>query len=68
MKKVSVRSKVKQIWGRMFGKTKVFSKNFLKEQNPGLRPLLPFLAVLEMIKLNQVKVEYDESGDISNLS
>lgn len=64
--KVSVRSKVKQIWGRLFGKTKVFFKELFKGTKSRPEAVASFLAVLEMIKLNQVKVEYDESGDISN--
>lgn len=64
--KVSVRSRVKRIWDKLFKRTKVFFKELFIGTKSKPEAVAAFLAVLEMIKLNQINVEYGEDGDISN--
>lgn len=64
--KVSVKSRVKRIWDKLFKRTKVFFKELFINSKSRPEAVASFLAVLEMIKLNQINIEYDEDGDISN--
>ena len=64
--KISVRSRVVRLWSRLKKRTKVFFKELFVEAKSKPEAVASFLAVLEMVKLNRIKIEYDESGDISN--
>lgn len=64
--KVSVRSRVKRIWDRLFKRSKMFFKELFIGVKSRPEAVADFLAVLEMVKLNRIKVEYDESGDVKN--
>lgn len=64
--KVSVRSRVKRIWDRLISRTRVMFKELFVGAKSKPEAVASFLAVLEMVRLNQLNVEYDESGDISN--
>lgn len=64
--RVSVRSRVKYIWDRLVKRTGVFFKELFAGVKSKPEAIASFLAVLEMIRMNKISVEYDESGDISN--
>lgn len=64
--KISVRSRVKRIWQKLAGRTKMFFKELFVSARSKPEAVADFLAVLEMVRLNRIKVEYDESGDVSN--
>lgn len=64
--KVSVRSRVRSIWDKLIKHTRVFFKELFVTAKSRPEAVASFLAVLEMVRLNQIKVEYGENGDISN--
>lgn len=64
--KVSVRSRVRRIWDRIKHRTKMVFKELFVEVKSRPEAVASFLAVLEMVKMNRLKIEYDDSGDISN--
>lgn len=64
--KVSVRSRVKRIWDKLVGRTRMFFKELFVGAKSRPEAVADFLAVLEMVKLNRIKVEYNEDGDVSN--
>ncbi len=64
--KVSVRSRAKRIWDRLISRTRVMFKELFVGAKSKAEAVASFLAVLEMVRLNQINVEYDESGDFSN--
>ncbi len=64
--KVSVRSRVKRIWNKLISRTRVFFKELFISAKSKPEAVADFLAVLEMVRLNRINVEYNEDGDISN--
>ena len=64
--KVSIRSRVAAIWHKLKTKTATLFKDLFSGVKNRPEAVASFLASLELIKLNKIKVEYDESGDISN--
>lgn len=64
--KVSVRSRVKRIWDKLFKRTRMFFKELFVSAKSKPEAVADFLAVLEMVRLNRINVEYNEDGDISN--
>ena len=64
--KVSIRSRVSNIWNRFKAKSKLVFKELFKGTKSKAEAVASFLALLELIKINKVRVEYTESGDISN--
>lgn len=64
--KVSVRSRVAGIWKRLVKKSQVFFKELFKETKTRAEAVASFLAVLELIKINKIRIEYDNDGNISN--
>lgn len=64
--KVSVRSRVAAIWNRLRTKTATLFKELFSGVKTRPEAVASFLASLELIKLNKIRVEYDENGDISN--
>ncbi|MCI5893049.1 MAG: segregation/condensation protein A [Clostridiales bacterium] len=64
--KVSVRARVKRIWDKLVSRTRMFFKELFISSKSKPEAVADFLAVLEMVKLNRINVEYDEDGDISN--
>ncbi len=64
--KVSVRSRVRRLWDKLRRRTKLFFKELFVDAKSKPEAVASFLAVLEMVKMNRLKIEYDESGDISN--
>ena len=64
--KVSIRSKVKKIWTSLKLKSKTLFKDIFKGTKTRAEAVASFLAVLELVKLNRINVEYGEDGDYSN--
>lgn len=64
--KVSVRSRVKRIWNKLKSRTRMFFKELFVSARTRPEAVADFLAVLEMVRLNRINVEYDENGDVSN--
>ncbi len=64
--KVSVRTRVKNIWDKLVSAGKVMFKEMFKNIKTRPEAVASFLAVLEMIKQNRVRVEYKDERDISN--
>ena len=64
--KISVRSRAARLWSKLKKRTKVFFKELSVGAKSKPEAVASFLAVLEMVKMNRLKIEYDESGDISN--
>lgn len=64
--KVSVRSRVAVIWNKLKSKTATFFKDLFFGTKSRPEAVASFLASLELIKLKKIRIEYDESGDISN--
>lgn len=64
--KVSVRQKVAGIWKRLLTKSKIKFKELFQGVQSKPEAVASFLAVLELIKLKKIRIEYAENGDISN--
>lgn len=64
--KVSVRSRVKRIWDKLKSRTRMFFKELFLSAKSRPEAVADFLAVLEMVRLNRINVEYGEDGDVSN--
>lgn len=64
--KVSVRDKVSGIWKKLRTKSKLFFKELFRGTKTRAEAVASFLAVLELIKMKKIGVEYNEDGDISN--
>ncbi len=63
---VSVSSRIKGIWNKLRKKTRVLFKDLFKGAKNRAEAVASFLAVLELVKLKKVMVEYGEDGSISN--
>ena len=64
--KVSVRKKVSNIWNRLMSKSKMMFKELFKGVKSKPEAVASFLAVLELVKLKKIRVEYGEENDFSN--
>ncbi|MEE1013736.1 MAG: segregation/condensation protein A [Clostridia bacterium] len=64
--KVSVRQKVAGIWKRLVQKSRMKFKELFSGVKSKPEAVASFLAVLELIKLKKIRVEYGENEDISN--
>ena len=57
---------LKNIWNKLVSAGKVMFKEIFKNIKTRPEAVASFLAVLEMIKQNRVRVEYKDERDISN--
>ncbi len=64
--KVSVRQKVMGIWKRLMKKSKLKFKELFSGVKSRPEAVASFLAILELIKLKKIRVEYTENEDFSN--
>lgn len=64
--KVSVREKVAGIWKRLIQKSRMKFKELFRGVKSKPEAVASFLAVLELIKLKKIRIEYGENEDISN--
>ena len=64
--KVSIRSRVAGLWNKLMSKSKVLFKDLFKGTKSKPEAVAAFLAVLELIKIKKIRIEYEEDGDISN--
>ena len=64
--KVSVRQKVSGIWKRLLSKSKLMFRELFKGVHSKPEAVASFLAVLELIKLKKIRIEYNDKNDISN--
>ena len=64
--KVSIRVKVAGIWKMLKRKTRLLFKDLFKGEKTRPEIVASFMAVLELIKINRIRVEYSEDGNISN--
>lgn len=64
--RVSIRSRVGGLWKILMSKSKVLFKDLFCGVKNKPEAVAAFLAVLELIKIKKIRVEYEESGDISN--
>lgn len=64
--KVSIRSRVSGLWRMLMSKGKVLFKDLFKGTKSKPEAVAAFLAVLELIKIKKIWIEYEEDGDISN--
>lgn len=64
--RVSIRSRVSIIWKSIIKKGKTLFKDLFSSAKTKPEAVASFLAVLELIKLKKIRVEYAENGDISN--
>ncbi len=64
--KVSVREKVAGIWRRLVQKSRMKFKELFRGVKSRPEAVASFLAVLELIKLKKIRIEYGENEDISN--
>lgn len=64
--KVSIRSRVSNIWSKLKIKSKMLFKDLFKGTKTRAEAVASFLAVLELIKIKKIRIEYEEDGSISN--
>lgn len=64
--KVSVREKVSGIWKKLINKSRMKFKELFHGVKSRPEAVASFLAVLELIKLKKIRIEYGENEDISN--
>ena len=64
--RVSIRSRVKGIWGRLRKKSKLLFRDLFRGAKTRSEAVASFLAVLELVKMKKIMVEYSEDGNISN--
>ncbi|MEG1880413.1 MAG: hypothetical protein RR145_03745, partial [Oscillospiraceae bacterium] len=64
--KVSVKSRVKRIWDNFKKKSNVLFKELFIGTKTRPEAVASFLAVLELIKLKKIVVEYSEDVNVSN--
>lgn len=64
--KVSVHDKVTSIWKRLISKSRMKFKELFRGVKSRPEAVASFLAVLELIKLKKIRIEYEENEDISN--
>lgn len=64
--KVSMREKVASIWNRLLKKSRLKFRELFRGIKSRPEAVASFLAVLELIKLKKIRIEYEEQGDFSN--
>ena len=64
--KVSLRSRVSIIWARLKTKSATLFKDLFNGVKSRAEAVASFMATLELIKINKIRVEYSDNGDISN--
>lgn len=64
--KVSIRKKVMGIWKRLVSKSRMMFKELFQGVKSRPEAVASFLAVLELVKLKKIRVEYGENQDIAN--
>ncbi len=64
--KISIRSRISGIWRRLMSKSRVLFKDLFKGVKSKPEAVASFMAVLELIKIKKIRIEYGEDGDISN--
>lgn len=64
--KISVREKVAGIWKQLIRKSRMKFKELFCGVKSRPEAVASFLAVLELIKLKKIRIEYGENEDISN--
>lgn len=64
--RVSVRQKVMGIWKRLRAKSKMMFRELFSGVKSKPDAVAAFLAVLELVKMKKIRVEYGESMDIAN--
>lgn len=64
--KVSVREKVSGIWKKLINKSRMKFKELFHGVKSRPEAVASFLAVLELIKLKKIRIEYGKNEDISN--
>ena len=64
--KLSVRKRVSGIWNRLMEKSKVMFKELFRGVKSKPEAVASFLALLELVRLKKVRVEYGDDADISN--
>ena len=64
--KVSIRSRVSNIWNKLKNKGKLLFKELFSGTKSRAEAVASFLAVLELIKIKKIRIEYEEDGNISN--
>lgn len=64
--KISVRVRVANIWKRLMKKSQMLFKDLFKGTKTRSEAVASFLAVLELIKIKKIRVEYEDENNISN--
>lgn len=64
--KISLRSRVSIIWSRLKTKSATLFKELFSGVKSRAEAVASFMATLELIKINKIRVEYSDNGDISN--
>lgn len=64
--KISIRSRVSNIWKQLISKGQMMFKELFKGLKSKPEAVASFLAVLELIKIKKIRVEYSDDGSISN--
>ena len=64
--KISVRVRVANIWKRLMKKSQMLFKDLFKGTKTRSEAVASFLAVLELIKIKKIRVEYEDETNISN--
>ncbi len=64
--KVSLRKKVAGIWNRLLRKSQMMFKDLFSGAKSKPEAVASFLAVLELIKMKKIRVEYGEDMNIAN--
>ncbi len=64
--KISIRTRVSNIWKQLVQKGQMMFKELFKGSKTKPEAVASFLAVLELIKIKKIFVEYSEDGNISN--
>lgn len=64
--KISVRVRVANIWKRLMKKSQMLFKELFKGTKTRSEAVASFLAVLELIKIKKIRVEYEDETNISN--
>lgn len=64
--KVSIRKKVMGIWNQLMTKSRMMFRELFHGVKSKPEAVASFLAVLELVKMKKIRVEYEEGRDISN--
>lgn len=64
--KISIKTRVAGIWKMLRSKTHMIFKELFKESKTKGEAVASFLAILELIRIKKIRVEYSNDGDIAN--